>query len=652
MPRYLTKSRFKLACECPTKLFYTGKADYYDASKDDDFLAMLADGGYQVGALAKLRFPGGIEIRGLEHQKALDDTAALLNGKEQVVLFEPAIRFGNCFIRIDVLVKDGQNFEVIEVKAKSFSPDSAIVGRSGLPKSDMLPYILDAAFQTWVLRSAIPGARVKTFLMMPDKSKVAEIDGINQMFKIDSDHRDVEVRIPAGVDGKKIAESLLAKVDVTSLVEQILDGEIAFPGGQGKLDALASTWAEAYAIDKKIEPTIGAQCGNCQFKNDQNGHLKNGRVECWSAVTGQPEDHLVSGTVLDIWNFRGKQKLIDQGVYKISQVQRDDLGDFDEAIGPEGLSTKQRQWLQIGGLPDEYKDRGFYIDERLILSESQGWKFPYHFIDFETASLALPLHKLRPYEQVAFQFSHHVMEKDGSVRHAGQFLSTTPGEFPNYKFARALRNELAGDDGTVFMWSPHENTILSRILKQLADSDEPDRDELGEFVASLLKGQSRAMYDLCALASKAYFHPMTKGSNSIKKVLPAILSSSAELREKYSKPIYGAPGGIPSLNFSSQEGFAWLEPDLPGGLDPYQKLKALAKDMLPPGVDEDGSVIAEGGAASTAYSRVQFEDLAEDHNQVGARARISNSLLRYCEIDTFNMTIVVEGWLEGSGRTA
>lgn len=642
MPRYLTKSRFKLACECPAKLFYAGKPDYYDASKDDDFLAMLADGGYQVGALAKLRFPDGVEIHGLEHQKALDDTLALLNGNRQVVLFEPAIRFGNCFIRIDVLVKDGQNFELIEVKAKSFNSERPeLVGRNGQPKSDMLPYILDAAFQTWVLRSAIPGARVKTFLMMPDKSKVAEVDGINQMFKIDSDNREVEVHIPMSVDGRELAETLLVKLDVTYLVDQILNGEVVFPGGQGKLDALAASWAEAYATDTKINPTIGAQCGNCQFKNDPSAQLRGGRAECWSAVTGMPMDQLAAGTVLDIWNFRGKQKLIDQGIYKICQVQRDDLGAFEEQIGPEGLTTKQRQWLQVGGLPDEYRDQSYYLDECLILAERQTWKFPYHFIDFETASVALPFMKgLRPYEQVAFQFSHHVMEADGSVRHAGQFLSTNPGEFPNFEFARALRKELAGEDGTVFMWSPHENTILTRILTQLVESDEPDREALGEFIASLLKGQSRAMYDLCALASKAYFHPMTKGSNSIKKVLPSILSASTELREKYSKPIYGGPEGIPSLNFSSAEGFSWLDPNKPRGLDPYQKLKELAKEMLPPGVDDEGSVIAEGGAAATAYSRLQFEGLNE-----GARVRISEALLRYCELDTLAMVMVVEGWI-------
>lgn len=43
--RYLTKSRFKLAMECPTKLFYTGKDNEYKNTKgDDEFLESLAEG--------------------------------------------------------------------------------------------------------------------------------------------------------------------------------------------------------------------------------------------------------------------------------------------------------------------------------------------------------------------------------------------------------------------------------------------------------------------------------------------------------------------------------------------------------------------------------------------------------------------------------
>ena len=63
------------------------------------------------------------------------------------------------------------------------------------------------------------------------------------------------------------------------------------------------------------------------------------------------------------------------------------------------------------------------------------------------------------------------------------------------------------------------------------------------------------MIDLCKLAEKAYFHPDTKGSNSIKKVFPAILKSSKHLQEIYSNQIYGTSEGIPSLNFSNQ---TWL----------------------------------------------------------------------------------------------
>ena len=59
-PRYLTKSRFKLAVECPTKLFYTGKPEYANTNNEDAFLAMLADGGFQVGELAKFMYPEGV----------------------------------------------------------------------------------------------------------------------------------------------------------------------------------------------------------------------------------------------------------------------------------------------------------------------------------------------------------------------------------------------------------------------------------------------------------------------------------------------------------------------------------------------------------------------------------------------------------------
>lgn len=43
-PRYLTKSRFKIALECPTKLFYSGKKEYANSRTDDEFMRALAEG--------------------------------------------------------------------------------------------------------------------------------------------------------------------------------------------------------------------------------------------------------------------------------------------------------------------------------------------------------------------------------------------------------------------------------------------------------------------------------------------------------------------------------------------------------------------------------------------------------------------------------
>ena len=117
--RYLTKSRFKLATECPTKLFYTGKDEYANQKLDDSFLLALADGGFQVGELSKCYFPGGYDIKTLDHDLPLAETKELLQ-LDQVTIYEAAIATENLFIRADILVKNGSRLSLYEVKAKSF----------------------------------------------------------------------------------------------------------------------------------------------------------------------------------------------------------------------------------------------------------------------------------------------------------------------------------------------------------------------------------------------------------------------------------------------------------------------------------------------------------------------------------------------------
>src|SRR2546423_14578289 len=104
--RYLTKSKFKLAMECPTKLFYTGKPEYANRKIEDSFLRSLAEGGFQVGALARCYFPDGILIETPNDEAAATVTEAYLKQKT-VTLFEAVFKYENFLIRADIVVKDG-----------------------------------------------------------------------------------------------------------------------------------------------------------------------------------------------------------------------------------------------------------------------------------------------------------------------------------------------------------------------------------------------------------------------------------------------------------------------------------------------------------------------------------------------------------------
>lgn len=166
-PRYLTKTRYKLGIECPTKLFYTGKKEYPDQHQEDSFLAALAEGGFQVGELARQYYKGGINIDTLDYTEAEDMTRDLMK-QDQVVMYEPAFRYKNLFIRIDILVKDGNNLRLIEVKSKSYDnqdDNKPFLTRSGKISSEWESYLQDVAFQKYVLEKACPGLIIHSYLL-------------------------------------------------------------------------------------------------------------------------------------------------------------------------------------------------------------------------------------------------------------------------------------------------------------------------------------------------------------------------------------------------------------------------------------------------------------------------------------------------------
>lgn len=640
--RYLTKSRFKMAVGCPRKLYYAGKKKVYrDTKKDDTFLKSLADGGFQVGELAKCLYPNGTEVLPKGNKEALAETAERMK-RENVTLFEPAIAHGAYLVRVDVLIKTGNSIKLVEVKAKSIKSDDHQIEGRGRLKSAFKPYIEDIAFQKYVVGLAYPECKITSYLLMPDKTQTAVIDKMNQLFKVKKVGAESEVVTNDAAKAITFDQSLLHEFNVDDYVDLVHEHGLIFPNSTGSMEDMAAVWAKSYAEDTAIPAPIGAQCASCEFKAAPSDNLRSGFHECWKEANSWSDDDFTAPTLLDLWNYRGKQKLMDVDVRRLSEVTQKHL---NYAPGDDGLSNSARQWMQVqwstNDVSEELKSAGFFIDHEYMAKEIDRWRFPLHFIDFETSTSALPFHiGMNPYESVAFQFSHHTLERDGSLRHANQFLLAEAGKFPNYEFARALQAALSENDGTVFMWSSHENTILSHIIKQLnTRSDAPeDKTELIAFLETLIKDGSRAMIDLKIIAQKGYFHPSTNGSNSIKTVLPAVLESSAFLRERYSKPIYGADNGIPSLNFRDM---TWWKEDAQAVVQaPYNALKDNpVADQPAAAVDSDDLEIAGGGEASMAYGRLQFEALPAE-----TQTSIKDKLLRYCELDTLAMAMIVEAW--------
>jgi hypothetical protein len=134
--------------------------------------------------------------------------------------------------------------------------------------------------------------------------------------------------------------------------------------------------------------------------------------------------------------------------------------------------------------------------------------FPRFYLDFETIQFAVPIWAgTSPYQQLPFQWSCHVEETPGALRHE-EFLDTS-GESPMRSFAEHLLATL-GSSGPILAYSHFEKTILNALTKLFPDLSGPLDGILGRLV------------DLLPIARKHYYHPAMRGSWSIKAVLPCV----------------------------------------------------------------------------------------------------------------------------------
>ena len=616
--KYLTKTLFKKGLECPLKL----TVNYKSSDEKNEFLSALADGGFQAEELSRLHYRPGYLIDDRDYANSLKNTNDLLK-KPDSIIYEAAFLHENLFVRTDILVKTGNVIKVIEVKAKSFDStmNNVFINNSGRIRPEWRLYLFDLAFQKYVVQKSYPEYSIQSYLMLADKSKRASIDGLNQLFQITKNpnrRTGIDVKVESIED---IGDPIMEPRNLSGLINDIISKDI-HKIHDLSFKTLVENFTELYTNQKEIN------------WKDYNGHVCR---ECWMEQFNIGDEDKLRPNIYELWQFRNQKTLFKSNIFFLDQLQK---SDFDEPLDTH-LSIKNRQLLQIEKRVNESLNKpvNFYLDVDNLRDEMLEWKFPLHFIDFETCTSALPFTKGRhPYEQIAFQYSHHIIYSDGKIEHKSEYINAEPGKFPNYDFVRSLKKDLEFDNGSVFKYATHENSILNAIYDQLIDSDEKDKNELMDFIQSVTNKKEnnkliwrgeRDMIDMCDLVKKYFYDSYMKGSNSIKVVLPAVIKICEFVNKKYSKKI--GEINTTSLNFSNDH--VWIQD---GNLDPYSSLPIPDFSTITKPVG-DINKLNNGGDALTAYAKIQYLEMSSQERKI-----IKESLLKYCELDTLAMVMIYE----------
>lgn len=621
MTAYLSKSDFKVARTCAAKLYYK-KLGYPSVRDEDEYLQFLADGGYMVEAIAKLCYPDGIEI-GFDEgpDESATETMRLLRAQESITLFEATLLSGQRLARVDILRKQGTEFELIEVKAKSVDTSKGanpFRGSRGNMLSEWRPYLEDVAFQYSVLRQLFPEAKIVPYLCLADKAKTTGIHLLFSNFELSASalsaarFRRPKVFYTGDADELR-NNNFLSWINVTSDVQDLLpDVESSCAGFVASLQNTVT----------KIPVAINVQCRTCEYRLlDDAMNLertkKNGFAECWGELASS-DPHILD--YYHVSSIGGRNSplvnaLISQRRVKMSDVKERDLVCADGE--PGRVNIRQRIQREYTLANQEYLSPD-------LMQRLQHLRYPLHFIDFETSRVAVPYHGgMRPYEQVAFQWSCHTIREKGAPLEHAEWINVN-NAFPNFAFVEALM-EYIGEHGSFLMWSHYENSVLNDIRRQMQRYaySKPRLERWLNVVPKHDGNASAFMVDMCELAKAGYFHPKMKGRLSLKYVLPAIWESNEKLRERpeFAK-YYGRDENGRLLN-------------------PYDTLPPLPFGN-PDEEAESEEVVTEGTGAMRAYQEMLYG--VSRHDEV-LKERWRRLLLQYCELDTAAMVIVWRHWI-------
>ncbi|MFA6354922.1 MAG: DUF2779 domain-containing protein [Candidatus Paceibacterota bacterium] len=252
------------------------------------------------------------------------------------------------------------------------------------------------------------------------------------------------------------------------------------------IDDLEEEMKNAYGIlSNEIEPF-----GNCKcITRGRNSH-------CTTFSYSNPEIPEYSvHDISRIGSSKGKlAELIDSSIYRIEDVPED----FP-------LSEKQRNQVMATQLNKIYIDKN-EINEFLATIST-----PISFLDYETFAAGVPRFTgYSPFNQIPFQFSLHIVEKEDEEPKHFEFIYTEDKN-PDEAFIKALEKYIP-KTGHVLVW--YKSFEMGR------NKDLIDRNP--EYKVFLEDLNSRIIDLMDIFTNQHFIHPKFKGKTSIKYVLPVL----------------------------------------------------------------------------------------------------------------------------------
>lgn len=218
---------------------------------------------------------------------------------------------------------------------------------------------------------------------------------------------------------------------------------------------------------------------------------------CWKHI---PKEN----SVFDLSYAMGKQwQLYEMGILDIKDI-------------PEDFPLGANASMQVM----HHKTQEIKIDTEAIKAFLDTIEFPINFFDFETFQNAIPrFYNQRPYQQMPFQYSLHILYENGTMEHR-EFLGDENRD-PRDELIEQMLDDITPTGSIVAYHDSFERTRIKELAEFKSDR-----------AGGLLALNERFVDLIVSFRNKDYYHPNFQGRSSIKVVLPALFPNDPELDYK------------------------------------------------------------------------------------------------------------------------